>query len=60
MPYKVYDGGVSRGLELAQAMKPPADSGKTEGVMRRAPGGPPIPGAAPGPPAASGAPSAPP
>jgi hypothetical protein len=60
MPYKVYDGGVSRGLELAQAMKPPADSGKNEGVMRRAPGGPPIPGAAPGPPAASGAPSAPP
>jgi PPIC-type PPIASE domain len=47
MPYRIYDAGVSRGLELAQAMKPPADSGKNEGLMRRAPGGPPIPGAVP-------------
>jgi hypothetical protein len=46
MPYRIYDAGVSRGLELAQAMKP-ADSTKNEGLMRRAPGGPPIPGAVP-------------
>jgi hypothetical protein len=59
MPYKIYDAGVSRGLELAQAMKPPADSSKGEGVMRRAPGGPPIPGAAPAPPTAGGTATAP-
>ena len=59
MPYKIYDAGVSRGLELAQAMKPPSDSGKGEGVMRRAPGGPPIPGAAPTPPPAGGTEAAP-
>jgi parvulin-like peptidyl-prolyl isomerase len=58
MPYKIYDAGVSRGLELAQAMKPAADSGKAEGAMRRAPGGPPIPGAAPAPPAGGTTPPA--
>jgi hypothetical protein len=55
MPYRIYDAGVSRGLELAQAMKPAADSTKPEGLMRRAPGGPPIPGgAAPAPAPAAG------
>jgi hypothetical protein len=63
MPYRIYDAGVSRGLELAQAMKPPADSSKPEGLVRRAPGGPPIPGgAAPapgaGPPSAAPSPPA--
>ena len=47
MPYKVYDGGVARALELAQGMKPAADTTKPSGALRPAPGGPPIPGAAP-------------
>ena len=47
MPYKVYDAGVSRALELAQAVKPAADSTKPSGALRPAPGGPPIPGPAP-------------
>jgi len=46
MPYKVYDAGVSRALELAQAVKPAADSTKPSGALRPAPGGPPIPGPA--------------
>jgi hypothetical protein len=57
MPYKVYDAGVSRALELAQAIKPAADTTKAPGAMRRAPGGPPIPGAAPSPPPPTGAPA---
>jgi hypothetical protein len=47
MPYKVYDAGVARALQLAQAVKPPADSTKPSGALRPAPGGPPIPGPAP-------------
>ena len=43
----IYDAGVSRALELAQANKPAGDSTKAPGAMRPAPGGPPIPGAAP-------------
>jgi hypothetical protein len=46
-PYKIYDPGVSRALELAQAVKPPADTTKGGPGLRRAPGGPPIPGAVP-------------
>jgi hypothetical protein len=57
MPYKVYDGGVSRALELAQAQKPESDSTKSPGAMRPAPGGPPIPGAAPTAPPPTGAPA---
>jgi hypothetical protein len=45
MPYRIYDAGVSRALELAQAMKPAADSASDRGAMRRAPGPPPVPGA---------------
>ncbi|MFL5517757.1 MAG: peptidylprolyl isomerase [Gemmatimonadales bacterium] len=47
LPYKIYDPGVARALELAQAVKPPADTSKAGPGLRRAPGGPPIPGAVP-------------
>ena len=47
MPYKIYDAGVARALEMAQGMKPAADSTKPSGGLRPAPGGPPVPGAAP-------------
>jgi hypothetical protein len=45
-PYRIYDAGVARGLELAQGIKPAGDSAKAQGLMQRAPGGPPIPGGA--------------
>jgi len=46
MPYRIYDAGVRRALELAQAMKPAPDSAAPPGALRRAPGPPPVPGAA--------------
>ena len=43
-PYRVYDAGVNRAVELAQGIKAKADSSAGKGNMQRAPGGPPIPG----------------
>jgi len=45
-PYRVYDAGVNRAVEIAQGLKAKADSAN-KGGMQRAPGGPPIPAPAP-------------
>jgi hypothetical protein len=48
--YRIYDAGINRSVELAEAERG-KDSTKTKaGGMQRAPGPPPIPGAAPAPP----------
>jgi parvulin-like peptidyl-prolyl isomerase len=48
LPYEIHDAGVNRAVELAQQKRAQADSGaKPGGMMRPAPGGPPIPGATP-------------
>jgi PPIC-type PPIASE domain len=49
--YRIYDGGINRSVELAQAEEAKDSTKSKAGGMQPAPGGPPIPGAAPGPPA---------
>ncbi|HEY9015337.1 MAG TPA: peptidylprolyl isomerase [Gemmatimonadales bacterium] len=46
--YKVYDGGVNRAVEIAEAERKKTDSGKAAGPVQRAPGPAPIPGMGPG------------
>jgi peptidyl-prolyl cis-trans isomerase D len=60
--YQIYDAGINRAVELAQAEKEKTDSTKAKtGALQPAPGPAPIPGAAPSPPrgAAQAAPPAP-
>jgi len=45
--YKVYDGGVNRAVEIAEAERKKTDSGKAAGPVQRAPGPAPIPGMGP-------------
>ncbi|MFL5491723.1 MAG: hypothetical protein ACJ8AV_09905, partial [Gemmatimonadales bacterium] len=48
--YRVYDAGLNRAVELAQAQRPKTDSTQAQtGPMQRAPGPAPIPGIAPTP-----------
>ncbi|HVQ47208.1 MAG TPA: hypothetical protein VMS62_10290, partial [Gemmatimonadales bacterium] len=48
--YRVYDAGLNRAVELAQAQRPKTDSTRAQtGPMQRAPGPAPIPGIAPTP-----------
>src|SRR5829696_5092213 len=48
--HRVYDGGINRAVELAQAQRPKADSTSAQGgPMQRAPGPAPIPGMTPPP-----------
>ena len=46
--YKVYDSGVNRAVEIAEAERKKADSGKASGPVQPAPGPAPIPGMRPG------------
>jgi hypothetical protein len=47
-PYRVFDAGVNRAVEIAQGIKAKSDStNANKGGMQRAPGGPPIPTPAP-------------
>jgi hypothetical protein len=48
--YRVYDAGLNRAVELAQAQRPKGDTTRAQtGPMQRAPGPAPIPGIAPTP-----------
>jgi hypothetical protein len=49
LPYRVYDAGVGRSLEIATELKSKADTGAKQGAMRPATGPPPVPGARPAP-----------
>jgi hypothetical protein len=55
LPYRVYDAGVGRSLEIATELKSKADTGAKQGAMRPATGPPPVPGARPAPTAAESA-----
>jgi parvulin-like peptidyl-prolyl cis-trans isomerase-like protein len=47
--YRIYEAGLNRSVELAEAQRPKPDSTKAEaGPMQRAPGPAPIPGMGPG------------
>ena len=60
LPFRVNEAGVGRAVDMAKEAKAEADSASGPSPVRRAPGGPPIPGAGPpaGPPAQT-APAAP-
>jgi hypothetical protein len=49
LPYRVYDAGVNRSLEIATELKSKADTGAQRGPMRPATGPAPVPGARPAP-----------
>jgi peptidyl-prolyl cis-trans isomerase D len=49
LPYRVYDAGVNRSIEIATDLKSKADTGAQRGPMRPATGPPPVPGARPAP-----------
>jgi hypothetical protein len=60
LPYRVYDAGVNRSIEIATELKSKADTGAQRGAMRPATGPPPVPGAQPSPtPAESAKPAEP-
>jgi peptidyl-prolyl cis-trans isomerase D len=60
LPYRVYDAGVVRSLEIATELKGKADTGAQRGAMRPATGPAPVPGARPAPtPAESAKPAGP-
>ena len=66
LPFRINQAGVGRAVDMAKEAKAKADSAGGSSPVRRAPGGPPIPGAGPGgepaqtaPPAAPTAPTAP-
>jgi len=48
IPYRIDQAGIGRAVEIAKDEKAAADSAAGEGPVRRAPGGPPIPGAGSG------------
>ena len=48
--YRIYDAGVNRAVELAEAARAKTDTSKKTGPMQPAPGPAPIPGITPGPP----------
>jgi hypothetical protein len=58
LPYRVYDAGVSRSVEIATELKSKADTGAQPGAMRPATGPAPVPGARPVPAPAESAKSA--
>jgi hypothetical protein len=61
LPFQVNEAGVGRAVDMAKESKAKADSASGSSPVRRAPGGPPIPGAGPAPGAAAQtAPAAPP
>jgi PPIC-type PPIASE domain len=47
LPFRIDAAGISRAVEIAKEEKAQADSAAGEGPVRRAPGGPPIPGMTP-------------
>ncbi len=47
LPYRVYDAGVNRSIEIATEIKSKADTGAQRGGMRPATGPAPVPGAPP-------------
>jgi hypothetical protein len=47
LPYRVYDAGVGRSLEIATELKAKADTGAPQGAMQPATGPAPVPGARP-------------
>ena len=47
LPYRVNEAGVARAVDIAKEAKAKADSASGSSPVRRAPGGPPIPGAGP-------------
>jgi peptidyl-prolyl cis-trans isomerase D len=49
LPYRVYDAGVNRSVEIASEIKSKADTGAQRGGMRPATGPAPVPGARPAP-----------
>jgi hypothetical protein len=49
LPYRIYDAGVGRSLEIATELKAKADTGAERGGMRPATGPAPVPGARPAP-----------
>jgi hypothetical protein len=60
LPFRIDQAGVARALEIAKDMNAKADSAEGQGnPMRRAPGGPPLPGVG-GPPQMPGQRTAPP
>jgi hypothetical protein len=49
LPYRVYDAGVGRSLEIATELKAKADTNAPPGAMQPATGPAPVPGARPAP-----------
>jgi hypothetical protein len=49
LPFRVNEAGVGRAVDMAKDAKAKADSASGSSPVRRAPGGPPIPGAGPAP-----------
>jgi hypothetical protein len=45
LPFQVNEAGVTRAVDMAKESKAKADSAAGSGPVRRAPGGPPVPGA---------------
>jgi hypothetical protein len=56
LPFRVNAAGVGRAVDIAKETKAKADSAEGPGPVRRAPGGPPIPGMTPITPGQGGAP----
>jgi hypothetical protein len=60
LPFRINQAGVGRGTDMAKEAKAKADSAGAPSPVRRAPGGPPIPGAGPAGGAAAQTPPTPP
>jgi hypothetical protein len=58
LPYRIYDAGVGRSVEIATELKSKADTGAQRGPMQPATGPAPVPGARPAPTPAESAKSA--